>query len=165
MSLATARAMICRAPTCGGANPSFTPADVPVPLCEDWAAERCGSCAPAGIMPTVSRTATQRSFLLIVIADAIDDKKFRRWSRFAVSAVKIVRTLASFVTGPHIPSFRDIILLARHRHAVNPQGGSCNRVTELKVVTDLAHVGEHIFQISGYCDLFHGIPQLSVFDP
>src|SRR6185503_17347093 len=57
------------------------------------------------------------------------------------------------------------VLFSRHRHPFDPQRRTSQRPSELEVIPDLGNIVQHVFQISGDCDLFDRIRQLTILDP
>src|SRR5215470_19003046 len=60
---------------------------------------------------------------------------------------------------------RWLALFSGDRHAVNPQSGSSSRATKLQIVADLRDIVQHVFQVAGHGDLFHGIGEFAVLNP
>src|SRR5689334_2271695 len=59
----------------------------------------------------------------------------------------------------------DFTLFSGNHHAVNPQGWRSKRAAEFKIVANFRDVVEHVLEIAGDSDLFHGIGELAIFDP
>src|SRR6478736_1814507 len=59
----------------------------------------------------------------------------------------------------------DFTLFSGNHHAVNPQGWRSKRAAEFKIVANFRDVVEHVLEIAGDSNLFHGIGELAIFDP